>query len=45
MQSYIEETGILNTSQYGSRKAHSTQHAINIIDIVYTILKNVDKRL
>ena len=43
MQSFIEEKGILNLSQYGFRKAHSTQHAI--IDIVNTIHTNMDKRL
>ena len=43
MQSFIEEKGILNSSQYGFREAHSTQHAI--IDIVNTIQTNMDKRL
>ena len=43
MQSFIEEKGILNSSQYGFRKAHSIQHAI--IDIVNTVQTNMDKRL
>ena len=43
MQSFIDEKELLNSSQYGFRKAHSTQHAI--IDIVNTIQTNMDKRL
>jgi len=34
---------LLSPSQYGFRKAHSTQHAI--IDIVYAMQTNMDKRL
>ena len=43
MESFIEQYDILSPSQYGFRKAHSTQHAI--LDIVSTIQKNMDKRL
>ena len=43
MESFIEQNDILSPSQYGFRKAHSTQHAI--LDIVSTIQKNMDKRL
>ena len=43
MESFIEETNLFSPSQYGFRKAHSTQHAI--LDIVYTIQTNMDKRL
>ena len=35
MESFIEQNDILSPSQYGFRKAHSTQHAI--LDIVSTI--------
>ena len=43
MESFIEQNDILSPSQYGFRKAHSTQHAI--LDIVSTIQENMDKRL
>ena len=43
MESFIEQNDILSPSQYGFRKAHSTQHAI--LDIVSTIQKNMAKRL
>jgi len=43
MESFIEQNDILSPSQYGFRKAHSTQHAI--LDIVSTIEENMDKRL
>ena len=43
MKSFINEKEILNPSQYGFRKEHSTQHAV--IDIVNTIQTNMDKRL
>ena len=43
MESFIEQNDILSPSQYGFRKAHSTQHAI--LDIVSTIQKNMNKRL
>ena len=43
MESFIEQNNLLSPSQYGFRKAHSTQHAI--LDIVSTIQENMDKRL
>ena len=43
MESFIEQNDILSPSQYGFRKAHSTQHAI--LDIVSTIQENMGKRL
>ena len=43
MVSFIEQNDILSPSQYGFRKAHSTQHAI--LDIVSTIQENMDKHL
>ena len=43
MESFIEENNLFSPSQYGFRKAHSTQHAI--LDIVNTIQTNMDKRL
>jgi len=43
MESFIEQNDILSPSQYGFRKAHSTQHAI--LDIVSTIQENMDGRL
>ena len=43
MESFIEQNDILSPSQYGFRKAHSTQHAI--LDIVSAIQENMGKRL
>ena len=43
MESFIEKNNLFYPSQYGFRKAHSTQHAI--LDIVNTIQTNMDKRL
>ena len=43
MESFIEQNNLLSPSQYGFRKAHSTQHVI--LDIVSTIQENMDKRL
>ena len=43
MRSFIEDRDILNSSQYGFRKAHSTKHAI--WDIVNAIQTNMDRRL
>ena len=43
MESFIEEKNLLTPSQYGFRKAHSTQHAI--LDIVNAIQSNMDNRL
>ena len=43
MKDFIEKHDILYSSQYGFRKAHSTQHAI--LDIVEAIRTNMDKRL
>ena len=43
MESFIEQNNLLSPSQYGFRKAHSTQHAI--LDIVNAIQTNMDKRL
>ena len=43
MESFIEQKDILSPSQFGFRKAHSTQHAI--LDIVSTIQDNMGKRL
>ena len=42
MKSFIEKNNLFSPSQYGFRKAHSTQHAI--LDIVNTIETNMDKR-
>ena len=41
MESFIEQKDLLSSSQYGFRKAHSTQHAI--LDIVNAIQTNMDK--
>ena len=43
MKSFIEKNNLFCPSQYGFRKAHSTEHAI--LDIVNTIQTNMDKRL
>ena len=43
MKDFIEKHKLLHSSQYGFRRAHSTQHAI--LDIVEAIQKNMDKRL
>ena len=43
LESFIEQNKILSPSQYGFRKAHSTQRAI--LEIVSTIQKKMDKRL
>ena len=43
IESFIEQNDILSPSQYGFRKAHSTQHAI--LDIVSTIQENMGKHL
>ena len=41
MESFIEQKNLLTPSQYGLRKAHSTQHAI--LDIVNAIQTNVSQ--
>ena len=43
MESFIEQKNLLTPSQYGFRKAHSTQHAI--LDIVNAIQTNMNNRL
>lgn len=43
MEEFIDKHGLLYSSQYGFRKAHSTQHAI--LDIVEAIQKNMDSGL
>ena len=43
LTSYIEKHDLLNSSQYGFRKGHSTQHAI--LDIVNDIQSNMNRRL
>ena len=43
MESFIGDMNLISPSQYGFQKAHSTQHAI--IDIVYAMQTNMDKRL
>ena len=43
MESFIEQKNLLTPSQYGFRKAHSTQPAI--LDIVNAIQTNMDNRL
>ena len=43
MKDFIEKHKLLHSSQYGFRKAHSTQHAI--LDIVEAIQRNMDKHL
>ena len=43
MESFIEQKDLLSSSQYGFRKAHSTQHAI--LDIVNAFQTNMDKQL
>ena len=43
MNLYIEKKDILYSSQYGFRKAHSTQHAI--LDIINAIQTSMDKGL
>ena len=40
---YNNNNNLLQSSQYGFRKAHSTQHAIR--DIVESIQTNTDKKL
>ena len=42
-ESFIGKNNLFSPSQYGCRKAHSTQHAI--LDIVNTIQTNTDKRI
>jgi len=43
MESFIEQNNLLTPSQYGFRKAHSTQHAI--LDILNAIQTNMNNRL
>jgi hypothetical protein len=43
MESFIEASNILSSSQYGFRKAHSTQHAV--LDLLNVIQTNMDKSL
>lgn len=43
IKSFIDRNCILNTSQYGFRESHSTEHAI--LDTVSAIQKNMDKGL
>ena len=43
MESFIEQKNLLPPSQYGFRKAPSTQHAI--LDVVNAIQTNMDNRL
>ena len=43
MESFIEQKNLLTPSQYGFRKAHSTQHAI--LDIVNAIQTNMNNCL
>ena len=43
MESFIEQKNLLTPSQYGFRKAHSTQHAI--LDIVNAIKTNMNNCL
>ena len=43
LTSYIAKHDFLNSSQYGFRKGHSTQHAI--LDIVNDIQSNMNRRL
>ena len=43
MESFIEQKDLLSSSQYGFRKAHSTQHAIH--DVLNAIKTNMDKQL
>ncbi len=43
MESFIEASNILSSSQYGFRKAHSTQHAV--LDLLNVIETNMDKSL
>ena len=43
MESFIEASNILSSSQYGFRKAHSTQHAV--LDLLNVIQTNMDKNL
>ena len=43
MESFIEQKNLLSPSQYGFRKAHSTQHTI--LDIVNAIQTNMDTQL
>ena len=40
LKSFIEERKIINSSQYGLRQGHSTEHAI--LDIVHAIQSNMD---
>ncbi len=41
MESFIEDSNILSSSQYGFHKAHSTQHAV--LDLLNLIQTNIDK--
>ena len=43
MESFIEASNILLSSQYGFRKVHSTQHAV--LDLLNVIQTNMDKSL
>ena len=43
MESFIEQKNLLTPSQYGFRKAHSTQHAI--LDIVNAVQTNMNNCL
>ena len=43
MKTFITKTNIFNTSQYGFREGHSTEHAI--LDLVSNIQANMDKGL
>ena len=43
LTSYIDKHDLLNSSQYGFRQGHSTQHAI--LDIVNDIQSNMNQRL
>ena len=42
MKEFFDKNNLMYSSQYGFRKSHSTEHAI--LDIVETILSNMDKR-
>ena len=42
IKEFLDKNNLMHSSQYGFRKSHSTEHAI--LDIVETILSNMDKR-
>ena len=42
IKEFFDKNNLMHSSQYGFRKSHSTEHAI--LDIVETILSNMDKR-